>query len=119
MYYLGLEDVLRKEYCKYYINLEEALKNNNLDSNEIQVYKINIQENTPLIYHTNIIFYDNFNKTLPEGMHEDKTVLLRNSMYEFEKVKEEDFKTNMYFENQESSKIRKVVIHEYNIKDKN
>lgn len=83
------------------------------------MYKINIQENTPVIYHTNIIFYDNFNKTLPEGMHEDKTVLLRNSMYKFEKVKQEEFKTNMYSKDQESSKIRKVIVNEYNIKSKN
>ena len=29
-------------------------------------------------------------------MHEEKTVLLKNDMYEFENIKQDEFKTNMY-----------------------
>ena len=35
-------------------------------------------------------------------MHEEKTVLLKNDMYEFENIKQDEFKTNMY--------IRKVAL---------
>ena len=68
----------------------------------------------PILYNTNIIFYDNFNKTLPEGMNEEQTVLLKNSLYEFEQVKKDEFKTNMYLENEENVEVRKIIVNEYN-----
>lgn len=111
------DEILKKEYGKYYINLEDALKQNELTSKEIKVYKLNLQENMPLIYCTNIIFYDNFNKTLPEGMHEEQTVLLKNSMYEFEETQKQEFKTNMYFKNEDTTEVRKVIVYEYDIKN--
>ena len=49
-------------------------------------------------------------------MHEEKTVLLKNDMYEFENIKQDEFKTNMYFQNQKDSEIRKVIVNEYNIR---
>lgn len=110
------DEILKKEYCKYYINLEDALKRNELTSKEIKVYKLNLLENMPLIYCTNIIFYDNFNKTLPEGMHEEQTILLKNSMYEIEQIQKQEFKTNMYFENEETTEVRKVIVYEYGLK---
>lgn len=110
------DEILKNEYCKYYINLEDALKSSNLNSKEIKVCKLNLLENMPLIYCTNIIFYDNFNKTLPEGMHEEETVLLKNTMYEFEQSQKQEFKTNMYFENEETTEVRKVIVNEYELK---
>ncbi len=110
------DEILKNEYCKYYINLEDALKSSNLNSKEIKVCKLNLLENMPLIYCSNIIFYDNFNKTLPEGMHEEETVLLKNTMYEFEQSQKQEFKTNMYFENEETTKVRKVIVNEYELK---
>ncbi len=109
-------EILNNDYCKYYINLEEALKSSNIDTKEVNVYKINIKENMPLIYCTNIIFYDNFNKTLPVGMHEEQTVILKNNMYKFEEINKEEFKTNMYFEeNEENPIVRKISVYEYDI----
>lgn len=111
-------NTIENEYGKYYINLESALKKSISNEKEVEVYKINLQEDMPIIYCSNIIFYDNFNKTLPIGMNEAETVLLRNSLYEFEQVKTEEFKTNMYLdENEEVVKVRNIIIHEYNIKN--
>ena len=45
--------------------MQEAIK---ADGNTINLYKINIKEGTKGIGFTNIIFYDNQNKTLPVGM---------------------------------------------------
>lgn len=112
------DQVVKNEFGKYYINLEEALKSIDSISNNNNVYKINILEEMPLLYNTNIIFYDNYNKTLPEGMNEEKTVLLKNSMYEFEKVGTEEFITNMYLTD-ETLKMpipRKIQVQEYNIR---
>ena len=43
---------------------------------KVQLCKINIKENTPAVFYTNIMFYDNFNKTLPLGMDLSTEVLL-------------------------------------------
>ena len=90
------ENTIENEYGKYYINLEDALKEAITDEKEIEVYKINLQEDMPIVYCSNIIFYDNFNKTLPDGMNVEETVLLKNDLYEFEQVKTDEFRTNMY-----------------------
>lgn len=111
-------EVLKKEFEKYYINLEDALNNSDIALGDIDVYKINIQEGMPLICCTNIIFYDNFNKTLPEGMNEEKSVILKNDSYKFENTSTNDFRTNMYIKHEdlESPHARKVIVHEYNAK---
>ena len=109
-------NAIENEYGKYYINLEHALKETITDEKEVEIYKINLQENMPIIYCSNIIFYDNFNKTLPEGINVEETVLLKNSLYEFKKVKTDEFRTNMYLsENEENVMVRKVVIYEYDV----
>lgn len=109
-------NTIENEYGKYYINLEHALKQANIDEKEVEVYKINLKENMSLIYCSNIIFYDNFNKTLPEGINVEETVLLKNDLYEFEQVKTDEFKTNMYIdETEENASPRKIEVHEYNV----
>lgn len=109
-------NTIENEYGKYYINLEHALKDSIIDEKEVEIYKINIQENMPIIYCSNIIFYDNFNKTLPDGMNVEETVLLKNNLYEFEQVKTDEFRTNMYLnKDEENVTVRKIDVYEYNV----
>ncbi len=42
----------------------------------IYLYKINWKANMPILYYSNIIFYDNFNQTLPLGMDVSDEVLV-------------------------------------------
>ena len=70
----------------------------------------------PIIYCSNIIFYDNFNKTLPDGMNVEETVLLKNNLYEFEQVKTDEFRTNMYLNKDEQNvTVKKIDVYEYNV----
>ena len=46
-------------------------------------HQINIKKGMPLIFLTNTVYYDNYNKTLPEGMELNDLVLLDNSKFEF------------------------------------
>lgn len=46
------------------------------DGNKINLYKINVKEGTNGVAFTNIIFYDNQNKTLPLGMDLSTKVIL-------------------------------------------
>ncbi len=46
------------------------------DKNNV-IYKINATSDMHLLYFSNIIFYDNYNKTLPSGMDESTMVLIK------------------------------------------
>ena len=46
--------------------INDEIKNK---KDKIILCRLNIKENTPAIFYSNIIFYDNFNKTLPVGMN--------------------------------------------------
>ena len=41
------------------------------------VYKQTLNRDSHILYFSNIIYYDNYNKTLPDGMDESTNVLLK------------------------------------------
>lgn len=50
----------------FYINPYDAIKEEKSD--KISLYKLKIKEGMNIIYNTNIVYYNNFNNTLPIGM---------------------------------------------------
>ena len=66
----------------------------NKNEEEIYLYKINLKENTPILYYSNIIFYDNFNQTLPLGMDLSDEVLVNINKCKLKENGTEDFKIN-------------------------
>ncbi len=86
--------------------------------NKEVMYKLNLQEGTPILYYSNIIFYENFNKTLPLGMNLSTQILLDIDKLEFELIKESEFNINIQ-KNQFDFEIKKVKVKEYNVKGKN
>ncbi len=72
------------------IKTVEEIKN----TDEIYLYKINLKENMPILYYSNIIFYDNFNQTLPLGMNLSDEVLVNLSKHKLKAKDEETFKIN-------------------------
>lgn len=66
---INTENINNKEINVFNINpeneMEEAVK---AEGEKINLYKLNVKEGTKGIGFTNIIFYDNQNKTLPVGM---------------------------------------------------
>lgn len=112
------DEILNNQFYKFYINIEDALKNSNSEK-EVKIYKLNIKEDMPVLYCTNIVFYDNYYKTLPEGMNVEETVLIKTDMFEYEEVAKEEFKTNMYLdENLENPIVRKITVYEYDLQMK-
>ena len=74
------------------MNPKEALKEElSGKKSKITLCKINIKENTPAVFYSNIIFYDNFNKTLPVGMNLSSEIVLDVNKLKLDFVKEDTF----------------------------
>ena len=95
------------------IEMREAVKKY---SNKINFYKIHIKEGTKGIGFTNIIFYDNKNKTLPIGMDLSTKMIIDISKLHFKLLKTQSFNI-ANFENEEDDfsdlEIKKVNVYEY------
>ena len=97
------------------INPEDALQKE-LESKKSKIIlcKINIKENTPAVFYTNIMFYDNFNKTLPVGMNLSSEVLIDVSKLELKFVKEEDFYIN-HKVSEFNINTKQIQVYEYEV----
>ncbi len=85
----------------------------------LNLIKINFKEDMSLLYYSNIIFYDNTNKTLPEGMNLSSKVLIDCSKFDFELVNQTKFRTNNYFRESENlilPKSKDIFVYEYDVK---
>ena len=132
-YYLGLiSEALNKIQAKYNmavykvnnkkgidginvfdINPENALKSIMETKKEnIILCRINLKEDMPVIYYSNIIYYDNFNKTLPLGMDLSSEVLVDLDKIKIKCIKEEEFNIN-YSINEYETVTKKVKVYEY------
>jgi len=67
-------ETIEKGLSIFHINAENVIKD--MKNNEINLYKLNLKENTKCIGLTNIIYYDNYNKTLPLGMNLSDGILV-------------------------------------------
>ncbi len=101
-----------KENENGYIIAEIDPKNINLDNlKENNVYKIQINKNQNVLYFSNIVYYDNYNKTLPDGMDETTSILIK---HEKKENKNETTINIVEEENLYSIKINKIKVVEYN-----
>ena len=88
--------------------------NLNVEEQKIYIDKINLKEDSNVIFATNSVFFDNNNKTLPLGMNLSNKVILDLKNEELKLIKKEDFKLNI--ENEDMSvKNISVYINEYEI----
>ena len=78
--------------------------------------KINIKENMPMLFFSNIIFYDNSNKTLPVGMNLSTEVMLDLNKIEIECIKTLEFNINVSVTEFEVQ-TKKIKVYEYSTKD--
>ena len=80
--YVAEKDINKSNFEIYHVNPEEAI--NDIESTDEHICRINIKKGMPLIFLTNTVYYDNYNKTLPEGMELNDLVLLDNSKFEYQ-----------------------------------
>lgn len=91
---------------------EELLKITN--EAETNIYKINIKEGMPVIFYSNIMYYDNLNKTLPLGMDISTKVLIDLNKFDMKLVSRKDFNVNV-LKDEFTSEIKLIHIYEYNL----
>lgn len=88
--------------------------------NKINFYKINLKEGANAISYTNIIFYDNQNKTLPVGQDLSTNILVDVSKMKLELKEKTKFKiAELEDEKDDFSKveIKTVTVYEYDLKE--
>ena len=105
-------------YAIYHIIPENALKcAENINSDKINLYKLNISQGMPLIYYSNIIYYNNFNETLPFGMNVSDKILIDASKFEFIPKNMITFKVCESFEYEALDKpiVKTIMLCEYEL----
>lgn len=114
IYQIGEKTIEDEKWTIMNIDLENEIKNTNVENEKIILNRINLKENMPAIFYTNIMFYDNFNKTLPLGMDLQKKVLLDLKEFELKLVSRKDFNIN-FLKDEYNNIIRKIEVYEYDI----
>ena len=87
-------------------------------SKETYLYKVNVPENTKLIFYTNITFFENNNQTLPLGMDVSQESLINMDLYDLELKNKDEFNIN-FFKDEFTNFVKKVNVYEYDLKSKN
>lgn len=103
-------------FCKFSLNPYETL--NKLEeiepSKETYLYKINVPENTKLVFYSNIIFFENENKTLPLGMDVSQEGLINMDLYTLKLKGQDEFNMNVEKDDFEHF-IKTVKVFEYDL----
>lgn len=115
--YKASNQVLDTEgFDKFSINPWETL--NNLEkiatSKETTLYKINVPENTKLMFFSNIAFYENDNHTLPLGMDVSQEILINLDLYTLELKNKTEFNMNIS-KDEFTNYVKNVKVYEYNL----
>lgn len=120
LYKASNEKIDPEGFNKFSINPFETL--NNLEktatSKQTYLYKVNIPENTKLVFYTNIAFYENNNQTLPLGMDVSQEGLINMEQYQLEIKNKEEFNINIA-KDEFTSFVKNVKVYEYDLKDIN
>lgn len=82
------------------------------EGEELNFYTIQLPKDSPIIYDTNIIQFDNFNQTLPIGMNVTTKALINLGNYTLTKKKEKKIRMN-YQEDEFDNKVIEVNVTEY------
>lgn len=82
---------------------------------KINLYRVHIKEKMPIIVFSNIIYYDNTNKTLPLGADVEDGSLIDMSQFHFELKRQKLFRMNQEID-EIHSKIKIICVYEYDLK---
>ena len=108
-----------KEINIFNINSENEMKYAvEYYENKINLYKLNVKEGTKGIGFTNIIFYDNQNKTLPVGMNLSTKMIVDTSKLHLNLLSTNSFRIVSFKDEKDDFSdisIKEVEVFEYDI----
>ena len=99
------------------MDAKETIKNMDKKEENFILNRINLKENMEAIFYSNIMFYENMNKTLPKGMDISTQVLIDLSKYEIKLIGRKDFNIN-FFDNEFENEVKTMQVYEYDIERK-
>ena len=113
------EKVKEQSFDIYNLDPEKALEEYD-DNGEgaLNLIKLNFKEGLPLLYYSNIIYYDNHNQTLRIGMDVSTSVFMDCKRLNFQLVGKNKFRTNNYFTESNNlvlPKSKDVFVYEYDV----
>ena len=97
--------------------MEDAIES---DGNKINLYRINVKEGSKGIGFTNIIFYDNQNKTLPVGMNLSSKLILDTSKTYLKLVEQNSFNVVSFEDSNDDFSdyaVKNITVFEYEMLD--
>ena len=96
--------------------IEQAIKNS--ESSKINLYKIKLEKGAHVIAFSNCVYFDNQNKTLPEGMDKDTRIMVKLSDMDIKLNSKKNVKIGKLENDEITSKldIKTVSILEYTVK---
>ncbi len=115
--YQAGDELPEKGFSIFSIDPKMAIQKAQGEEENIRFNKVNLQEQMPAIFYTNIMFYDNLNQTLPLGMDLSTDVLLDLDKYVAKLISRKDFRINVLldkFHNQ----VKTVQVYEYMLERK-
>ena len=115
VYQASVKSLNTEGYGIFNINPENALykiKNESI----VNLYAMHLKPTTPAIGLSNIIYYDNFNKTLPTGMDISDEVLLDVGKLDLELKRQRLFRINIQYDEQ-NIKTETICAYEYEIRE--
>ena len=105
------EKIKLNGYNVFDINPENII---NQDENTIYLYRLNIKKDMSIVYFSNIIYYDNYNKTLPLGMDVSTKGIIDTDMFKLKLINRTDFRLVSIVDNGKA-KLKKVYVYDYEI----
>ena len=96
------------------INPKEEMENCYNNKKMVYLFELNVKEKMPIMFYSNIIFYDNINKTLPVGMDIASKALIDLSKFEKKLVSRKDFYINI-LESEFENEIKLMQVYEYDL----
>lgn len=115
VYQVSEKSLNTEGYGIFNINPENALQKIE-DEPIVNLYTIHLKSTSPAIGLSNIVYYDNFNKTLPAGMDIADEVLLDISKLDLELKRQRLFRINIMI-NEQDVQTKTICAYEYEIRD--
>ena len=115
------EKLNQNSFNVFNINPESEIENIiKQKENKINLYKVNLKRGINAISYTNIIFYENQNKTLPLGQDISSNILVDLSKTELLEKEKQEFKI-LSFENEKDDfskmTVKTITVYEMDIKE--